>query len=131
MDKAIQKKRAWFKAYNALKTGGTTAEATRAKTAYIDAKHMAKYDVWLAKSEAEKEEFTTVSPDDDGVFRIAKQMDCRNQDIVGENCVRNDAGELAFIDEDKMKAAGPSGIIAEMLKTAAEEGVELTRQLTE
>ena len=29
------------------------------------------------------------------------------------------------------KAAGPSGIVAEMLKAAGEEGVELTRQLTE
>ena len=65
------------------------AEAKGAKSAYIDAKHVAKHAVWLAKSEAEKEEFTTVSPDGDGVFHIAKQMDCRNQDIVGENCVRN------------------------------------------
>ena len=30
-------------------------------------------------------------------------MDCRNQDIVDENCVRNDAGELVLTDEDKMK----------------------------
>ena len=29
------------------------------------------------------------------------------------------------------KAAGPSGIIAEMLKAAGEEGVELVRQLVE
>ena len=29
------------------------------------------------------------------------------------------------------KAAGPSGIVAEMLKAAGEEGVELVRQLTE
>ena len=28
----------------------------------------------------------------------------RNQDIVGENCVRNAAGKLALTDEDKMKA---------------------------
>ena len=80
-----------------------TAEAKRAKTAYIDAKRVAKYVIWLAKSEAEKEEFATVSPDDDGVFCIARQMGHRNQDIIGENCVRNDAGELALTDEDKMK----------------------------
>ena len=41
----------------------------------------------------------------DGVFRIAKQMDHRNQDIIGENCVHNDAGELALTDEEKMMAA--------------------------
>ena len=137
-----------------------------AKTAYIEVK-------------AEKEEFTTVSPDGDGIFCIVKQMDHRNQ--VGENWVYNDADELALTDEYKMKAwvehyarlldvefewssnelpevppnagpppsesvtlihkalskmkcsqaAVPSGIIAEMLKAAGEEGVQLARQLTE
>ena len=102
-------------------------------------------------------------------------------DIVDENCVCKDAGELARTDEGNMKtwvehyarllnvefewpsnelpevpptagtphsvsttpihkalnkikrskAAGPSGIVAEMLKAAGEEGVELARQLTE
>jgi len=97
-------------------------------------------------------------------------MDRTNQDVVGDKCVRNDAGELSLSDEDKMKAwvehyarllnvefewpsdslpevapvagpppsvsaelvrkalikmkcgkaAGPSGIIAEMLKAAGE-----------
>ena len=107
-------------------------------------------------------------------------MDRTNQDIVGENCVRNYAVELALTDEDKKawvehcarllniefewpsdklpkvsptaspppnvsatlickiftkmkcsKAAGPSDIIAEMLKAVGEEEVELARQLTE
>ena len=108
-------------------------------------------------------------------------MDRTNQDVVGEKCVRNDAGELSLSDEDKMKAwvehyaillnvefewpchllpevppvagppacvsavlickplskmkigkaAGPSGIIAEMLKASGEEGVELATQLAE
>ena len=93
----IQEKRA-------LKKGGMTPEAKRAKSVYTDAKRVAKHAVWLAKSEVEKEECVTVSPDGDGVFLIAKQMDCRNQDIIGENCVRNDAGELAFTEEDQMKA---------------------------
>ena len=31
-------------------------------------------------------------------------MDRTNQDVVGENCVRNDAGEIALSDDDKMKA---------------------------
>ena len=76
----------------------------RLKTAYIDVKRMGKHAVWLAKSEVEKEEFTIVSADSDGVFRIAKQMDCRKQDIAGENCVRNDTDELALTDENQMKA---------------------------
>ena len=37
-------------------------------------------------------------------FHIAKQMDGINQDIVGENSVGNNAGELALTDEDKAKA---------------------------
>ena len=74
-----------------------------AKTAYIDVNHVAKHAAWLAKSEVKKEKFATVSPDD-GVLRIAKQMECRNKDIVGENWVYNDTGELALTDENKMKA---------------------------
>ena len=31
-------------------------------------------------------------------------MDKTNQDVVGEKCVRNDAGELSLSDEEKMKA---------------------------
>ena len=55
------------------------------------------------KSEAEKEEIAIVSPAGDGDFRITKQMGLTNQDDVDENCVCNDAGELALTDEDKMK----------------------------
>ena len=36
------------------------AEAEETKTAYIDAKHVTKHAIWLAKSEVEKEEFATV-----------------------------------------------------------------------
>ena len=141
---------------------------------------------WQSVPEAEKEGFATVSPDGDGVFHITKQMDRTSQDAVGENCVCNNAGELALTDEDKMKAwvehyvrlfcvefewpsnelpgipstalwgpfnwsfqcvrylireafskmkcskaAVPSGVVAEMLKSTAEEGVEFAKQLTE
>ena len=102
VDKAIQEKHARFKVYSALKKGGMTAEAKGAKTAYTDAKR--KHAIWLAKSEVEKEELSTVSPDDDVVFCFIKQMDHRNQEFVGEKWVRNDAGELALTDEDKMEA---------------------------
>ena len=125
--------------------------------------------------------FADISPNDGSIYKLAKQMDRKNQDVVGEKCVRNDAGELSLNDEDKMKAwvehyarllnvefewpsdllpdsapvegppppitvdrirkalskmkcgkaAGPSGIIAEMLKAAGEEGLEMLRQLAE
>ena len=64
---------------------------------------MAKRAVWLANSRAEKEVFDPLSTNDDDFCRLAKQMDCSNRD-VGENCVRNDAGEVALSDDDKMKA---------------------------
>ena len=102
VDEAIPEKRARFKANSALEKGGMAVEAKGAKTAYIDAKCKAKHAIWLPKSEAE--EFATVSPDGVNVFCITKQMDHTDQDVVGESCVWNDAGELALTDEDKMKA---------------------------
>ena len=128
---------------------------------------------------AEREIFSNIAPNDSGIFKLAKQMDKTNQDVVGEKCVRNDAGELSLSDEEKMKAwvehyarllnvewesdllpevaavegpppsvrkdlirkalrkmkcgkaAGPSGIIAEMLKAAGRVGIELLTELTE
>ena len=129
---------------------------------------------------AEREKFSNIAPNNTGIFKFAKQMDKTNQDVVGEKCVRNDAGELSLSDEEKMKAwvehyarllnvefewesdllpgfapvegpppvtkeiirkalrkmkcgkaAGPSGIIAEMLKAAGEVGIELLTELTE
>ena len=181
VDDAIKEKRSRYKTYNALKKSGNVTESREAKTAYNEAKRIAKHVVWLAKSEAEKEEFANISPSGDGVFRIAKQMDRTNQDVVGEKCVRNDAGELSLNDEEKMKAwvehyarllnvefdwprqhlpdappiagpppsvstklvrralskmkcgkaAGPSGIIAEMLKATGDEGIERMRQIAD
>ena len=104
VDEAIHEMHERFKGYKTLKKGGKMAEAKEAETSYKSAKHVAKHAVWLPKSEAETEEFATVSPDGEGVFRISKHMDCTNQDVIGENCVRNDAGELALTDDDKMKA---------------------------
>ena len=130
---------------------------------------------------AEREIFSNIAPNTTGIFKLAKQTDKTNQDVVGEKCVRNDAGELSLSDEEKMKAwvehyarllnvefewesdllpevapvegppqpvktdfirralrkmkcgkaAGPSGIIAEMLKAAGEVGIEFLTELTE
>ena len=102
VDEAIREKHARFKAYSALTKGGMTAEAKGAKTAYIDAKLVAKHDAWLAKSEAKKEVFATVSPDCDGALGIAKQMDCTNQDVLSENCVHDDAGVLVLTHTHSM-----------------------------
>ena len=135
----------------------------------------------LAKSRAEKEVFDPLSTNDVDFYRLAMQMDRSNRDVVGENCVRNDAGEVALSDDDKMKlwvehyarllniefewpshelpevlptagprpkvsasliskalgkmkcgkSAGLSVVVAEMLKAAGDDGVELIRQLAE
>ena len=34
-------------------------------------------------------------------FKIAKRIGKTNQNIIGEQCIRNDDGVLAFSDEDK------------------------------
>ena len=104
VDKARQGKLAGFKAYKALKKGGRAAEVKEAETAHNDAKCVTKHTIWQAKFEAEKEEFAQVSTDGDDVFSVAIQMDHTNQDIIGENCVRNDAGEFVITDEDKIMA---------------------------
>ena len=75
-------------------------------TTYKNAKRVAKHPFWLAKSKAEKDKFAIVSPDGDGVFRIAKQLDCTNQDVIGENCVRN--GELAVTDDPHTHTHSPT-----------------------
>jgi len=156
-------------------------ETKEAKTTYNEAKRVAKRVIWLGKSEDERGVLADISPTVDGVFRIAKQMNRRNKDVVGEKCVSNDAGKLSLSDKEKMKAwvehyarlvnvkfewpsdsrpevspiagpprsvsaelvrkalikmkcgkaAGPSDIVAEILKVAGEEGVELVRLLAE
>lgn len=183
VSEAVRKKRFCFKAYNRLQKQGmaNTVDGKEAKAAYNEAKRLAKHVVWLTKSDAEKVEFSDVKPNDNSTFRIARQMDCINRDVVGEPCVCNDAGELSLTDDEKLaawvehysrllnikfkwpreeftevaptegprpsvsseqirkaltkikcgKAAGPSGITAEMFEAAGEEGVEMMRELVE
>jgi hypothetical protein len=133
------------------------------------------------RSEAEKDKFANIQPNNRNIYKIAKQMNRAKQDVVGEICIKNDAGELSLSDEEKMKAwvehyarllhvefewpsdllpeaapvegpapkvildiickalqkmkrgkaAGPSGVIAEMLKAFGEEGINMLRHLTE
>ena len=58
--------------------------------------------MWQAK--AVEDTFANISQNDSSIFKVAKQMDKTNQDVVGEKCVRNDTGELSLSDDDKMKA---------------------------
>ena len=76
----------------------------KAKANYDTAKCHARREVWLAKSAASVETFKAVDTQGSNIYRIARQMNRENQDIVGENCVKNDAGQLSLTDEYKMKA---------------------------
>ena len=38
------------------------------------------------------------------IFKIAKQMKAANQDIIGNPCVKNDKGNLAFSDAEELMA---------------------------
>ena len=43
-------------------------------------------------------------PNGSSIFKLAKQMDRSNQDVVGEMCLRDDHEMLALSDDEKMKA---------------------------
>ena len=60
--------------------------------------------MWQNNFEVEKAVFSIISSNGDGVFRIARQMDCTNQDVVGENWVCNDTHELVLTNKDMMTA---------------------------
>ena len=181
VEDAINEKGSQYRTYKKLRKQGHMPEIITAKEAYNLAKRVSKHVVWLAKSEAEKEAFAHISPNGNEIFHIAKQMDKTNEDVVGEKCVKNDAGELSLSDEQKMKswveyynsllnvefewpsdtldnvaptsgppppvamalinevikkmkfckAAGPSGIVVDMLAASDEKGVDLLTRLTE
>ena len=83
---------------NRLRKQGNSPEADEAKDAYTAAKHAARHEVWLAKSKFEAEALQKLDPQGNDIYRLARQMDRTNQDIVGEKCVRNDADELELTD---------------------------------
>ena len=71
-------------------------------------------------------------------FQRGRSVD---QDIIGEQCIRNDHGVLAahLIDKDMVrepsskmkngKDVGQSGVVSEMVKAAGEAGVDMIRDL--
>ena len=63
--------------------------------------------MYAAKKKAEQERFRDVLRWEDDraeVFKIAKQMTTKNHDVIGEKCVRNNEGKLAFEDSEKHAA---------------------------
>ena len=145
------------------------------KERYLSAKRSAKHAVYLAKKMAEPR-FKEVGRN---IFKIAKHMKGTNRDVVGEKCVKNDDGNIAFSEEDIKnawksyhsrllnhenewdmsslpevfptvgppiivtvdmvllaikcmkigKAAGPSGVMTEMLKASGIKGAQMIADL--
>ena len=60
--------------------------------------------VYLAKKKAEKEVFADIEKGADTIYWVAKQLHHENQDVVGEKCVFDGNGNMAF-NEDAKKIA--------------------------
>ena len=60
--------------------------------------------MFTAKKKAEKENMKDIETDTHIIYRRAKQMKQESKDIVGEKCIRDDNGVLAFNEEEKKKA---------------------------
>ena len=94
VEAVITEKRSAFKEW---KRGGSRTEYNRLK-------QVAKRVVYQAKKAAEDERFARVTSNSTEIFRIARQMKDENQDVVGEQCVFDDAGNMCVTDADKMRA---------------------------
>ena len=90
VNELIKDKRTKWKEW---KSGGS-------KEQYLDAKRRAKRAVYIAKKSAEPKLTQTGSD----IFKIAKHWKGLNRDVVGETCVRDDNGNIAF-GEEALKTA--------------------------
>ena len=70
------------------------------KDDYVLAKKVAKRREFAAKKKVEKEKIKDIETDTH-IYCIAKQMKQENKNIVGEKCIRDDNGVLAFNEEEK------------------------------
>ena len=82
---------------NHYTTGGS-------RTAYNTAKHTSNRVEHQAKSEAENVALQKINAWSGDVYRLAKEMCCDNQDVMGEKPVKNDAGQLLLDEESKKEA---------------------------
>ena len=69
-------------------------------------KRKAKQEVYLARKAASEANFKNLHDKDqlNHVFRLASKMKFENQDIVGDKCIRDDDGNIAYDDAAKLKA---------------------------
>ena len=96
VDSIIKEKR---KAWMEWKRGGC-------KEDYLRVKRAAKAAVYIAKRDAQTEQFGCINDNSDKtrIFKLAKKLKHDNADIVGEKCIRKDDGRLALTVDEKLKA---------------------------
>ena len=96
VESSIKEKRRLWKEW---KKGGS-------KELYLAAKRRAKHDVYIAKKAASEANFDNLHEKDklNHVFKMARKMKLENQDIVGDKCIRDDDGNIAYDDDAKLKA---------------------------
>ena len=98
VEKVIKEKRRLWKEW---KNGSCSKER------YIEAKQVARRQVYEVKSKAVTEQFGNLSTSKncwENAFRIAKHIANANKGVIGDTCVKNDNGCLVFTDTEKLKA---------------------------
>ena len=89
-----------------LELGKEWKQRNKSKEKYLEAKKKAESAVYQAKCKPQRKIFGKVMwrcHEKQYVFKIAKSMVKTNQDIIGEQQIRNDDGALALSDKDKKK----------------------------
>ena len=104
VDDAVKEKRNRYNTFKKLVIQGLFNEANIGKEAYKESKRIAQRLVRLAKSEAKKG--SAITPGRNEIYHLARQIDNRNRDLIGDKCVRNDAGELTLSDAQKNECLG-------------------------
>ena len=76
------------------------------KEKYLQAKRKAKSAVYTARKRAQEDKFGDLKSNDqrNQILKEARRMKIYNQDIVGEKCIKDDDGNLAFDDKSKLSA---------------------------
>ena len=76
------------------------------KEKYLQAKRKTKSAVYAARKRAQEDKFGDLKSNDqrNQIFKEARRMKNENQDIVGEKCIKDDDGNLAFDDKSKLAA---------------------------
>ena len=95
VDVAVKAKR---KAWKEWQNGGC-------KEAYLTAKRTAKSEVYRAKKSAAEEKFSDLRSNDkkNDIFKLARRMKDENCDVVGEKCIKDENGVIAFDDPSKLR----------------------------